>query len=113
MFCYWCRMESAVLKLLQLEKEIDAKEAEVKAASEASCHAVKQAMKAKAVYGNPRRPRHPEKCSKLRARFHMLEEESQRRGQKRKDREGELMELKMQRREVMSCLGERPWCLPQ
>ena len=43
----------------------------------------------------------------------MLEEKSQRRQQKLEDREGELTELKRQRREVLSCLGERPCCLPQ
>ena len=53
--CHWCRMESAVLKLLQLERDLAGKKSEVKAAREADGRAAKLAIKAWARYENPER----------------------------------------------------------
>ena len=98
-------------ELVQLEKKVADKEVEVKAFSRRHARAVKRAAEAKAEY--QKCGKKPAQRGKVMADVIRYREKKKRLRQKCKDREGELMELVRELRELISCLGERPRCLPQ
>lgn len=106
-------MAPVYAELVQLEKKLADKEVEVKAVSRRHARAVKRAAEAKAEYEKCGRPAQPGKAAKQEADVKRYQEKKKRLRQERKDREGELMELVRELREEISCLGERPGCLPQ
>ncbi|CAL5222060.1 g4359 [Coccomyxa viridis] len=103
----YCRSGMAPIyaELVQLEKKVADKEVEVKAVSRRHARAVKRAAEAKAEY--QKCGKKPAQRGKVMADVIRYREKKKRLRQKCKDREGELMELVRELRELISCLETR------